>query len=246
MLNGINLGIKNLILKYRWPLLELIDPDYSYSYKCKYLFFLENNLEAFSLKNKNFKTLEIINSSFEKDLIANNLVSGGFAHEVHIANFFFSTLRLVDIDLATKIRSNNPTAGLFGSDQRQNLSSLKFKSHAELCEHLLLPASSYPLVILHYHPQLIEVLENVSFLNSYYILLLNNNEGLFSTGNNQIRTYLANKGFIFKSRMNQAADFFVASNAINGFPKELFIQIGTTRLQKLVSLPPDGDFTRFR
>ncbi len=120
----------------------------------------------------------------------------------------------------------------------------EYSSNEQLVISMSKYSMEYSLVILSAEIESIQLLsELLGGLKIYCIIVLNNNSGFFSCGNTEIRNTLAQKGFVFHTRLNGNDDLFVLSEMVNGFPSNVSAQLNIDSLMRWVSPPPDSDYT---
>jgi hypothetical protein len=240
--------IQKAILKNNWPLLDFFNlrKKYKINNNSNLFYFLLDQLEPFLIKNEEFITLEIINSDLNTSLFIKHFPVG-IGGDVFTANLVDMSLKCDAFVSQRKLNPNKDFVTPTGLNSKDDISKISFNSQSLMLSYFLEKKYKFPLVITDFSEENFDFIEKiVETSNVHYLLLLNNNSGLFSSGNNNFRNFIAKKGLIFKSRIDGKNDFFVASDAINGFPRELFEIISTVKLQRLISLPPGGDFTRFK
>lgn len=240
--------IQNAILKKKWPLLEIINlkKKYKINNNSNLIYFLFDQLESYLIKNDKFNTLEILNSELSREIFIKHF-SVGISGNIYTA--YMGDMSLITDSFTSQLKFNPNKISLTVTEHNKKtvVSKISFDSHSLMLSYLFEMNCKFPLVIMDYSFKNDDFIEKIiEKCNVYYLLLLNNNSGLFSCGDNNLRNLFAKKGLIFKSRIDGKNDFFVASDAVNGFPKDLFEIISTIKLQRLISLPPGGDFTTFR
>lgn len=239
--------LQKTILKNKWPLLEFFDlrKKYNINNNSNLFYFLLEQLEPFLIKNEGFNTLEIINSDLNTSLFVKHFPVG-IGGDIFTVNLVDMSLKFHAFECQRKLNPNKYFLAPNGLNSKNTLSKISFNSQSLMLSYLLEKKYKFPLVIADFFDKNYDFIKKIiEMCDVRYLLLLNNNSGLFSSGNNNLRNLFAKKGLIFKSRIDGKNDFFVASEAINGFPRELFEIISTVKLQRLISLPPGDDFTRF-
>ena len=101
------------------------------------------------------------------------------------------------------------------------------------------------ILSINYSFKSVNILESLlEFNNSNFIVIQNNNDGFFSSGNDEIRKKIQKNGYVFFARINNSDDLFVSLELINGFPREAFKTLKSSSLLKWVSIPKNNDYTK--
>lgn len=243
--------LQKLILKHYWPLLRCINLKDAGGY------YSRNGEDAlvFSLlfnhitKNKCIKVIEINKPEIFPYSLTTIFLTIGSCSGVLINTRSHLVLSYAKepIELpGLKVISGSNYYDEFGCLNSYKESSLvhEYSLNEQLTNSLCSNQMSYSLVILNVETDAMQILDELLSESSVFsIMILNNTSGLFSIGDMNLRNKLAQKGFIFHTRLNGRDDIFVLSELINGFPSSLFGLMNTTTLQRWVSDPPGSDYS---
>lgn len=243
--------LQKLVLKYYWPLLRFInleDIGGYYTRKGEDALIL-SVLFSHLLKNKDTHFVEINKPevfpySSATVLLVIGCCSGLLINTRNrlVLSYAKDHVEIPGL-LAIKESKYHDMLGCLNAYKDTSL-LYEYSSKEQLLSSMKKKQASYSIVILNLDADAIELLDDLMSESVIFsIMILNNREGLFGTGDMKVRKKLARKGFIFHTRLNGRDDIFVLSELINGFPSNFFGLMNTDSLQRWVSTPPGSDYS---
>ena len=243
--------LQKLILRYLWPFLRQINLQQHsiglFSTKGEDIVIL-SILNSHLLKNKNIFIIEINKPAIlPYSLVTALLVTGSCSgilidtHNQKVLSYSKEKVHLPELKTCNEISLHD----VFGCYDIYKETSLlyEYSSNYQLT-NLLKKFQNYSLIIMSLEVKSIKLLKNILDQTLVYsVMVLNNNLGLFGSGDMEMRKFLALKGFIFHTRLNGRDDIFILSELVNGFPGNLFEAMSTNTLQRSITYPPNSDYT---
>jgi hypothetical protein len=122
-----------------------------------------------------------------------------------------------------------------------------YKNFDDLKKNIFKNIKNCSILSINYNDESIDLFKNLlEFLDLYFIIIKNNNGGVFSTGNNNLRKIIKQNGYVFFARINNSDDLFISLELINGFPREILKSLKPQSLLKWVSVPKNNDYNKPR
>jgi hypothetical protein len=243
--------MQDLVLRYRWPLLKIID--------------LKKIGGLFTKNGEDLLIFTLLHSHFNKNPGSHLLeidkpsqfpfsISTALIKNVQCSATLVNTNRgvSVHVDNTLPTSPNNVTAHSYdlellgcGALGDRRLELKQYETSREIALDLRKFETNSLHIITSMADSSISLLD---YLLSNYkvcsVMLLCNNQGYFSLGNDLIREKLLKFGLIYYSRLNGETDLFIASEMINGFPSDFITKFGLNRLARVIGTPPGSDYSR--
>lgn len=246
--------LKNLLLKLRYPNLKFIDnlfPNFGIYTNSNIDIVLLHTLWH-SFANETNTLIVEINKPLDSIYSVSNVFIKTFSSDLIMINTkqsliltqFKNTFDNDGLSSFIEIKSNELLKSL-SVNNRHNPKVFQYSNTDRLESFLNLTAKKINLLICDENKDSINIL-NKFLMNSSinYIYLHGNNKIKLGNGDENLRSLILKKGYVFYARINSKDDLYVLSEFINGFPSSSFETINTLKLQKLISLPINSDFTK--
>lgn len=246
--------LQKLIFKFKYPLLRFLSLQklgglYSRSGEDTLLL----SVVFTSLNSNSSNSIIEIDRPAENPYSVTNTFVRDFSCDAFVINtnknlvFTCANNDQIDLELPSITEMPDDVSHGMISSLKKTVLQFNYLSEQDLLNALINKTSTYKFISIIYNTNSLNILKGLLKNTSiYYILIQNNNSGNLCLGNDNIRKYLAQFGYIYHSRLNNKDDLFVLSEFINGFPSKSFEILNTVSLQKWLSEPPNSDYTTAR